>query len=96
MNAADRRYKKTAGIKAKEYLINKRRYKTKEEKKAFRLAEKFKINEWRENLEKLDAHEKKAQLRAFRYYNIRRNLLRILACGAVLAAALVAALVVLL
>lgn len=96
MNAVDRRYKKAAGMKAKEYLRNKRKYKTKEEKKAFRLAEKFRISQWRKGLEKLDAQERAAQLKAFRYYNIKRNLLFILIACAAVALVLAAALIVLL
>ena len=96
MNAVDRRYKKIAGMKAKEYLRNKRKYKTKAEKKAFRLAEKFRIDQWRKELEKLDAGEKAARLKAFRYYNIKRNFLPLLICGALLLALLLAALIVLL
>lgn len=96
MSSADRRYKKTAGIKAKEYLINKRRYKTKEEKTAFRIAERFRVNEWREKIYKLDAQERQAQLKAFRYYRLRINLIPLLIGCAVLALMLIAALIVLL
>ena len=96
MNAVDRRYKKTAKMKAKEYLRNKRKYKTKEEKKAFRLAEKFRLSQWRKGLEKLDAQEKAAQLKAFGYYNFQRNLLPILIVCAAVVFALAAALIVLL
>lgn len=96
MNATERLYKKTAKAKAKNYLREKRRYKTKEEKKAFRLAEKFRINQWRKGLDELDTVERAAQLKAFRYYNIRRNMLFVLAGGLVLVLALAAALIVLL
>ena len=83
-------------MRAKEYLRNKRKYKTKEEKKAFRLAEKFRISQWRKTLEKLDSQEKAAQLKAFRYYNTQRNLLTVLIACAAVALALAAALIVLL
>lgn len=96
MNATERLYKKTAKAKAKNYLREKRRYKTKEEKKSFRLAERFRINQWRKGLDELDTVEKAAQLKAFRYYNIRRNMLFVLAGGLVLVLALAAALIVLL
>lgn len=96
MNATERLYKKTAKAKAKNYLREKRRYKTKEEKKAFRLADKFRINQWRKGLDELDTVERAAQLKAFRYYNIRRNLLFVLAGVLVLVLALAAALIVLL
>lgn len=81
---------------AKEYLRNKRKYKTKAEKKAFRLAEKFKLDQWRSQVEKLDAQEKAAQLKAFRHYNIRRNLLPLIIGGALLTLISILALIVLL
>ena len=96
MNATERLYKKTAKAKAKNYLREKRRYKTKEEKKAFRLAEKFRINQWRKGLDELDTVERAAQLKAFRYYMLRRNVLFVLAGVLVLVLALAAALIVLL
>lgn len=96
MNATERLYKITAKAKAKNYLREKRRYKTKEEKKAFRLAEKFRINQWRKGLDVLDTVERAAQLKAFRYYKLRRNMLFVLAGVLVLVLALAAALIVLL
>lgn len=96
MSVGNKRYKKAAKAKAKEYLRNKRGYKTREEKKAFRLAEKFRIKQWRTELDKLDAQERREQLGAFRYYNIQRNLLMILVGCGLLAVALIAALIILL
>jgi len=47
MDKREKYYKKIAKSKAKEYLRKKKTYRTKEEKKAFKIAENFRINQWK-------------------------------------------------
>lgn len=90
------KYIKKAKKLAKEYLYKKRGYKTKEEKKAFRIAEKLRVQAWKESLSALDAGEREAQLKAYKAYRAVIELkLRLAGAGAAVAA-LIAALAVLL
>lgn len=96
----DRQYEqyiKTAKKRAKEYLRLKRGFKTPEEKKAFKIAEKLRIQAWKAGLEALPADERAAQLRAFSTYRGRVYLkLRLIALGLLMLAVLVSALIILL
>lgn len=76
MDAREKRYKKIAKTKAKEYLRNKKGYKTKAEKKAFKIAERFRIKEWKKSLSALDETELAFQMKAFKTYRSRINLVR--------------------
>lgn len=94
MNAQDKRYRKTALKMAKEYLWNKRRYKSKEEKKAFKLAEKFRLSKWQQSLDSLPADERQAQLRAYKTYCAKVNFVRNLIIAAATVSVLIIALLV--
>lgn len=89
MDTKERQYRKIAKTKAKEYLRNKKGYKTKAEKKAFKIAEKFRINQWKKSLTTMDEREARARMKAFRVYKARIHLVRrlILAGTALLTAA---------
>jgi len=78
MDAREKRYKKIAKTKAKEYLRNKKGYKTKAEKRAFKIAERFRIKEWKKSLSALDKTELDAQMKAYKTYRFRINLIRTL------------------
>lgn len=76
MDAREKKYIKIAKTRAKEYLRKKKDYKTKAEKKAFRIAEKLRIKEWKNSLAGMDKAEHSAQMRAFKAYRGRINLIR--------------------
>lgn len=91
------KYLKKAKRQAKEYLRKKRGYKTKEEKKAFRIAEKLRVQAWKESLAALDGKERAYQLKAYNAYRSVVDMKLRLAVGGVLVLILaVLALVVLL
>lgn len=71
MNARDRRYKKEAAARAKEYVALMHGYAGSQEKKAFKIAEKLRYNYWLESLAALSADEKRARLRAYRQFRLR-------------------------
>lgn len=71
MNARDRLYKRKAASRAREYAAMKRGYVTREEKRAFQIAEKLRREEWRSGLAALDAGERAARLRAFGVFKRR-------------------------
>ena len=83
------KYKRKAKRKAREYLIIKRSYKTKEEKKAFRIAEKLRVQVWLESLAALDAEEREVQLKAYKVYRATLEMKQRIITAAVLAAAVV-------
>lgn len=62
------KYIKKAKRLAKEYLRKRRGYKTKEEKKAFRIAEKLRVQAWKDSLAALDEAERARQLKAYSAY----------------------------
>lgn len=76
MNSRDKKYKKIAKTRAKEYLRKKKTYKTKEEKRAFKIAEKLRLKEWEASLSSLEKNEAEARIKAFRTYRFRINLIR--------------------
>ena len=93
MDRRQEQYIKTARKQAKEYLNKKRGYKTRQEKKAFKIAEKLRIQNWKESLSALDSTERALRLRAFRAYRRAVNLKpRLIALAALLAAVLIIAL----
>ena len=96
MDTREKRYKKIAKTKAKEYLRNKKGYKTKAEKKAIKIAEKFRIKEWEKSLSALGKAEFDAQMKAYKAYRSRINLIRNLIFTGVALAIVVHLLVVLL
>ena len=61
MNAIDRRYKKEAAARAKEYVALMHGYAGPQEKKAFKIAEKLRYNYWLESLAALPADERRAR-----------------------------------
>lgn len=63
MNAIDRRYKKEAAARAKEYVALMHGYAGSQEKKAFKIAEKLRYNYWLESLAALPADERRAAAR---------------------------------
>lgn len=65
MNAKDTLYKQAAEKAAIEYAELKRGYKTAQEKRAFKLAEAARRDEWRAGLAALDEGERRARLKAF-------------------------------
>lgn len=71
MNARNRRYKKEAAARAKEYVALMHGYAGPQEKKAFKIAEKLRYNYWVESLAALPADEKRARLRAYRQFRLR-------------------------
>ena len=96
MDTREKRYTKIAKNKAREYLRKKKTYKTRQEKKAFRIAEKFRINQWKKSLSGMEASEAAAQLKAFKVYRSRIDLLRNLILLGVFTVVLVIGLIVLL
>lgn len=76
MDAREKRYLKIAKTKAKDHLRKKKTYKSKEQKKAFKIAENFRIKEWKKTLSAMDKSEAAAQLRAFKTYRSRINFIR--------------------
>jgi len=97
MDAREKKYIKIAKTRAKEYLRKKKSYKTKAEKKAFRIAEKFRIKEWKSSLAGVDKAEYSAQMKAFKAYRGRINLIRnLVLTGLCLLALVVMLLIVLL
>lgn len=90
-----KKYIKKAKRQAKEYLRKKRGYKTKEEKKAFRIAEKLRIQRWKESLSALDENERAFQLKAYSAYRAVVDFkLRLILGGALAFALVVIALIV--
>ena len=92
----EKQYKKIAAQKAKEYIRNKRRYKTKAEKKAFKIAEKYRIGEWKATLCTLAPDERAARMKAYRYYKFRVNMLLVLISLGVFALLAIAAAIIIL
>lgn len=65
MDARDRLYRKKAVSMARQYAAIKRGYITPEEKKAFKIAEKMRRDEWEKSLAAFDADERRARSKAF-------------------------------
>ena len=81
VSAAERRklYRTAAKDKAKAYISSRHALKTKEERKAFKVAYKAKVNEWKRSLKavgKTDKGEKAAQKTAFKVFKKRKNRVR--------------------
>ena len=96
MDAREKKYIKIAKTRAKEYLRKKKGYKTKAEKKAFRIAEKFRIKEWKSSLAAMDKAERDAQISAFKVYSGRINFVRNLILAGVCLVVIAVLLIVLL
>ncbi len=62
----ERRYLMSARAEAKNYLRSMKEYKTKEEKRAFKMAYKLRIKEMKNKASKLEYHERKLTERAIR------------------------------
>lgn len=65
MDKRDKLYAGIAADKARQYAEIKRGYKTPEEKRAFRLAERVRREQWQAGLEALPADERRAREKAF-------------------------------
>lgn len=96
MDKREKYYKKIAKSKAKEYLRKKKTYRTKEEKKAFKIAENFRINQWKKSLSLMESAEARMQSMAFKVYKSRINLVRNLILSAAVIIVLIVLLIVLL
>lgn len=65
MNSNEKRCKREITEQAKAYLVIKRGYKTPQEKKAFKIAERLRRRDWEESISALPEEERRARLRAF-------------------------------
>ena len=70
------KYKKLAKQEAKTYLAERKRAKTKEEKKEFKAKWKERKAQWKSGLSALDKKEKKAQKKGFKAFERRKNRVR--------------------
>ncbi|MGI5976420.1 MAG: hypothetical protein ACOX68_01815 [Candidatus Limivicinus sp.] len=73
MEAREKLYAREAKARAEKFLREKKGYRSREEKKALKIARGLKLGYWKESLEKLDEAEKLAQIKARRIYKNRVN-----------------------
>ena len=74
-----KRIKRSAIIKAKDYLAEKKLYASKIEKKALKKVRKAQEKEWKNSLAEANREERIIQKKAYRYFKNRVNLKRNLA-----------------
>ncbi len=73
----ERRYLMSARAEAKNYIRSMKEYKTKEEKRAFKLAYKLRIKDMKNKASKLEDHERKPAERAIRSLCLRVSFINI-------------------
>lgn len=77
MPREERRYLVSAGEEAKNYLRELKEYKTKEEKKAFRLAYKIRIRDMKRKAAKLEGAERRLTEKAIRLLTFKTVLINV-------------------